>query len=114
MQLMSYKPVLSTWTSPTATSIRSSPETWCRGEHCHRFPSNRALAAADILYGWAPPEKLITSGTEVLAFASCFADYFVGYLANAGFNRWQLPHERHSACDEDLWVALGATLRISS
>jgi GSCFA family len=106
---MSYKPVLSTWTKPAGDIDTQQPDTWYRGEHCHRFPTNRSLVAADILYGWAPTEKLITSGTKVLAFGSCFAEYFIGYLASAGYNRWQLPTERHSQCGEDLLFALGSS-----
>lgn len=45
----------------------------------------------------------------MLAFGSCFGKYFVGYLASAGYNSWQLPPERHSLCDQDLLFALGWT-----
>jgi hypothetical protein len=45
-----------------------------------------------------------------LAFGSCFAEYFVKFLAQRGYNRWQLPSEQHSPSLENLLLALPATL----
>ena len=100
---------LSTWTEPSWELDFREPDSWYKGEHCHRFPTDRPLVIADILFGWAPPHKLITSGTKVLAFGSCFAEYFIGFLAKAGYNRWQLPSEQHALCGENLLLALSKT-----
>ncbi len=105
---MPYEPVLSTWRKSAEDIDFQEPDRWYRGEHCHRFPTHRPFCAADILHGWAPPGKLITSDSKVLAFGSCFAEYFIGYLANAGYNRWQLPAEQHASCGEDLLFGLAA------
>jgi SAM-dependent methyltransferase len=53
--------------------------------------------------------KLITAETKVLAFGSCFAEYFVNFLARHGYNRWQLPAQRHSHSEENLLLALPVT-----
>jgi hypothetical protein len=82
---------------------------WYVGEHCHRYPLNRPIAAADVLYGWAPPSKLISRDTKVLAFGSCFAEYFIAFLTEHGYNRWQLPLEKHGASEESLLLSLGQT-----
>jgi 2-polyprenyl-3-methyl-5-hydroxy-6-metoxy-1,4-benzoquinol methylase len=52
---------------------------------------------------------LITTDTKVLAFGSCFAEYLVSFLAQHGYNRWQLPVEWHSHSDENLLPALTLT-----
>jgi hypothetical protein len=80
---------------------------WYVGEHCHVYPLNRPIVAADILRGWAPAEKLISSNTKVLAFGSCFAEYFIAFLTQHGYNRWQLPVEKHGVSEESLLLSLG-------
>ena len=81
-------------------------DAWYKGDYCHRFPIGRATAVEDILSGWEPPRKIIGAETKVLAFGSCFAVYFIKFLAEHGYNRWQLPVERHSHCDENLLAAI--------
>jgi hypothetical protein len=97
---------LSTWTMSTGELDFQEPETWYKGEHCHRFPIDRPLVIADILHGWTPPQRLINSGTKVLAFGSCFAEYFIAFLGRAGYNRWQLPSEQHALNGEALMFAI--------
>jgi hypothetical protein len=64
------------------------------------------VTVEDILYGWRPHRKLITGETKVLAFGSCFAEHFVRFLAQHGYNRWQLPSEQHAYSEENLLLAL--------
>jgi len=66
-----------------------------------KFPSNRPLNAADILYGWEPREKFISRQTRVLAFGSCFAEHFIGFLLKHGYNR------RGAGCEiDESWFAI--------
>src|SRR5438105_2137177 len=76
------------------------PDRWPAGQHFHRYPQDHPITADDILHGWRPPVKLITQDTKVLAFGSCFAEYFIRFLAEHEYNRWQLPVERHTMCEE--------------
>jgi hypothetical protein len=101
--------VLSAWHRPPEDLDFEAPDTWYKGECCHRFPYNRPATAEDILVGWKPPQKLISAETKVLAFGSCFAEYFVKFLARHGYNRWQPPAERHSHSEENLLLALPDT-----
>ncbi|MGA2148108.1 MAG: GSCFA domain-containing protein [Bryobacteraceae bacterium] len=96
---------LSAWHRPPEDLDFEAPDTWYKGECCHKFPYNRPATAEDILYGWKPSQKLISAETKVLAFGSCFAEYFVKFLAKHGYNRWQLPAERHSHAEENLLLA---------
>jgi len=101
--------ILSAWRKPPEDLDFERPDSWYKGEHCHRFPYNRPAALEDILTGWKPPVKLITAETKVLAFGSCFAEYFVNFLAQHGYNRWQLPAQLHSHSEENLLLALPVT-----
>ena len=83
-----------------------SPESWYKGEYCFKYPFNRELTAPDILQSWIPDIKLIGPSTKVLAFGSCFAEYFISFLAEYGFNRWQLPPEERSWVDVDSLLPL--------
>jgi hypothetical protein len=49
----------------------------------------RADAADRILKGWQPAYPIIGPETRVMALGSCFASYFVLWLADRGFNRKQ-------------------------
>lgn len=101
--------ILSAWHKPPEDLDFEQPGTWYKGEYCHRFPYNRPATVEDILIGWKPSLKLITAETKVLAFGSCFAEYFVKFLARHGYNRWQLPAQRHSHSEENLLLALPVT-----
>jgi|SRR5579859_3239117 len=106
---MSDELALSTWSQDPAQLNFEAPDTWYKGDHCHRFPQNRPVTAEDVLRGWLPPSKLITRDTRVLAFGSCFAEYFIKFLSASGYNDWQLPLEHDPLCDESLLLALGQT-----
>ncbi len=83
---------------PGALNFEES-DRWYLGDHVHHYPRYRPLEAADILLGWLPSKKVITRGTKVLAFGSCFAEYFIRFLAQHGYNQWQLPPEEFSCCE---------------
>jgi len=100
---------LSEWKLEPGALNFENPDRWFVGDHLHRYPRYRPIEAADILLGWLPSRKLITRGTKVLAFGSCFAEYFIRFLARHGYNRWQLPPEEHGGCKESLLLSLGDT-----
>jgi 2-polyprenyl-3-methyl-5-hydroxy-6-metoxy-1,4-benzoquinol methylase len=103
------EPTLSAWRQPLEDLDFLEPDTWYKGQHCHKFPYDRPVTVEDVLYGWRPAQKLIIGETRVLAFGSCFAEYFVKFLAQRGYNRWQLPLEQHSHSEENLLLALPVT-----
>lgn len=97
------------WRKPPEDLDFHEPDSWYKGEHCHKFPYDRPAEVEDVLHGWKPGRVLITAQTKVLAFGSCFAEYFVKFLSEWGYNRWQLPAERHSHAGENLLIALPDT-----
>ncbi|CBE67980.1 MAG: GSCFA domain-containing protein [Candidatus Methylomirabilis oxygeniifera] len=63
---------------------------WHKGTTYRRMPDKTQLSAMgmDALGdGWLPAEPLITPETRVLAIGSCFARYFILWLAEHGFNK---------------------------
>jgi hypothetical protein len=82
---------------------------WYKGEHCTRYPTDRPLTVADVMQGWSPERPFITRSTRVLAFGSCFAEYFIRLLADHGYNQWQIPAESHGLSEEPLLLSLGNT-----
>ena len=102
-------PILSAWPKAPEDLNIEEPNTWYKGEYCHKYPYRRQATLEDILYGWKPPQKISDAETRVLAFGSCFAEYFVKFLALHGYNRWQLPVERHSHSEENMLLALPAS-----
>lgn len=63
---------------------------WHKGATYRRVPDKTQLSALgmDALGdGWLPAEPLITPETRVLAIGSCFARYFILWLAEHGFNK---------------------------
>src|SRR5579862_241294 len=97
---------LSTWRQPADDLHFEEPERWYKGEYCNRYPTERSITVEDILRGWKPSRKLISADTKVVALGSCFAEFFVKFLTEHGYNRWQLPSEPHSHSDENLLVAM--------
>src|SRR3974390_2910636 len=102
-------PRLSPWQKPAEDIDFREPDAWYKGEHFHKFPCNRPVTFEDILHGWEPPQPLISRHTKVLAFGSCFAEYFIKFLADRGYNQWQLPPEQHSHSEENLLLAIPDT-----
>jgi GSCFA family len=63
---------------------------WHKGATYRRFPDKSQLGATGmdaLADGWLPAEPLINPVTRVLAIGSCFARYFVVWLAEHGFNK---------------------------
>ena len=85
------------------------PDRWFKGEFCNPFPTNRAIHPADVLLGWSPPAPIVNRQSKVIAFGSCFAEYFIRFLAVHGYNRWTAPSERHAPSEENLLLSLGQT-----
>ena len=96
----------STWRRNPDHIDLERPDTWYKGQYCNRFPFDRAVNVADVIHGWRPANKLIGHDTKVMAFGSCFAEYFIKFLAAHGYNRWQLPKEEDATCDTNLLIAL--------
>jgi hypothetical protein len=71
---------------PTAAYL----DRWYKGEHFHVLPSKAELreqGLASVLEGWRPAAPIIGPHTRVLAMGSCFASYFILWLADHGFNQ---------------------------
>lgn len=100
---------LSTWRQSEGELNFEQIDRWYVGEHCNRYPLDRPIVPSDILLGWAPADKLIGPETKVLAFGSCFAEYFIAFLTRNGYNRWKLPIEKHGLNEESLLLSLGQT-----
>ena len=64
---------------------------WYLGEGpVHRVPTKEQLAEngmAQLMEGWLPEKPLVGADTRVIGVGSCFARYFVLWLAERGFNR---------------------------
>jgi GSCFA family len=85
------------------------PDRWFKGEFCNPFPTNRAIHPSDILLGWSASIPLVTRQSKVIAFGSCFAEYFIRFLAAHGYNDWTAPSERYALSEENLLLSLGQT-----
>ena len=85
------------------------PDRWFKGQFCHTFPTNRAILPTDALLGWSPLAPIIHKESKVIAFGSCFAEYFIRFLAAHGYNSWTAPLERHAPSEENLLLSLGQT-----
>ena len=67
--------------------------------HYRRIPDKSQLGEGGLGLlgdGWAPDSPLITADTRVVAIGSCFARYFVLWLAEHGFNK-SLPDSPYNA-----------------
>lgn len=85
------------------------PDQWFKGEFCNRFPVGRRILPEDVLLGWVPPAPIVNQRSKVIAFGSCFAEYFIKFLDAHGYNKWMGPVERYAPCDENLLLSLGQT-----
>jgi hypothetical protein len=104
------EPGIGRWKKADAEDLDfQQADRWYKGEHCTRYPTDRALTVADVMQGWVPERPFITRSTRVLAFGSCFAEYFIRFLAERGYNRWQIPAETHGLSEEPLLLSLGNT-----
>jgi hypothetical protein len=85
------------------------PDRWFKGQFCNTFPTNRAIHPSDVLLGWSPLAPIVHQESKVTAFGSCFAEYFIRFLAAHGYNSWTAPAERHAPSEENLLLSLGQT-----
>jgi GSCFA family len=72
---------------------------WYKGSTYRRLPDKTQLSALgmDALGdGWLPAEPLISRATRVVAIGSCFARYFILWLAEHGFNE-SMPQSPYNA-----------------
>lgn len=77
---------------PESMSLQNLDK-WYLGEgRIHTIPTKKEFAAGGIrtlLDGWLPERPLIGADTRVIGVGSCFARYFILWLAEQGFNRAQ-------------------------
>jgi hypothetical protein len=72
---------------------------WYKGSTYRRLPDKAQLSTLgmDALGdGWLPAEPLISPATRVVAIGSCFARYFILWLAEHGFNK-SMPQSPYNA-----------------
>lgn len=72
---------------------------WYQGEQFNKLPSKFQLASQgmeSVASGWLPAKPIISSDTRVLGLGSCFAQYFILWLAEHGFNK-TLPDSPYNA-----------------
>jgi hypothetical protein len=72
---------------------------WYKGSTYRRLPDKAQLGTLgmDALGdGWLPAEPLISPATRVVAIGSCFARYFILWLAEHGFNK-SIPQSPYNA-----------------
>lgn len=65
-------------------------DTWYLGGTVHVVPRKKEYAVSGIqslVEGWLPPAPLIDDKTRVIGVGSCFARYFILWLAENGFNK---------------------------
>lgn len=99
----------SVWRRQAGELDFEQPDRWFKGSFCNPFPTNRAIHPSDVLLGWSPPAPIVNRQSKVIAFGSCFAEYFIKFLSVHGYNNWTAPSERHAPCEENLLLSLGQT-----
>ena len=82
-------------------SLRSTVNVsrWYKGSSYRRLPDKTQLSALGMEAlgdGWLPAEPLISPATRVVAIGSCFARYFILWLAEHGFNK-SMPQSPYNA-----------------
>ena len=82
-------------------SLRSTANVsrWYKGSTYRRLPDKTQLSALGMNAlgdGWLPAEPLISPATRVVAIGSCFARYFILWLAEHGFNK-SMPQSPYNA-----------------
>ena len=63
---------------------------WYLGGAVHRVPTKHDIASEgpkSLLEGWIPETPVIDASTRVIGLGSCFARYFILWLAENGFNK---------------------------
>ncbi len=75
---------------PESMSLQNLDTWYLGGGTVHRVPTKKELAEkgiAALLDGWLPERPLIDASTRVIGVGSCFARYFILWLAEHGFNK---------------------------
>ena len=78
------------WRNDPAEMSLQNLDSWHLGGTVHTVPRKAEYARtgiASLVEGWLPQQPLIGQSTRVVGVGSCFARYFVLWLAENGFNR---------------------------
>src|SRR6267142_3044257 len=87
------------WSYDDSLRLSENVSRWYKGSTYHRLPDKthlRALGMDAFGEGWLPAEPLISPATRVVAIGSCFARYFILWLAEHGFNE-SIPQSPYNA-----------------
>ena len=87
------------WTGAPDALTPTNLDRWYSGPSFDLLPDRQQLAARGpgaLLAGWRPEAPIIGSETRVMGLGSCFASYFLMWLAQNGFNR-RLDTSPHNA-----------------
>src|SRR5437899_2773106 len=89
---------------PTSSSWLNLVERWFRELTEKAIRRGSFLSVPDLKQAI---EKFMEAWNEnPMPFGSCFAEYFIQFLAAHGFNDWQLPDEEDPHCDTNLLLSL--------
>jgi len=91
--------VLVEWSVDDSVMSPATLSRWYKGTTYRRLPDKTQLGTLgmDALGdGWLPAEPLISRATRVVAIGSCFARYFILWLAEHGFNE-SIPQSPYNA-----------------
>ena len=87
------------WVGSPDQITPSNLDQWFSGSTINMLPDKAKLAAKGVdalLAGWRPETPIIDGETRVMGLGSCFASYFLAWLAENGFNR-RLDTSPHNA-----------------
>ena len=87
------------WAPDSSDMTLANLDEWYKGASVSMMPSKPALAREGLdalLAGWLPQQPIIGESTRVIGVGSCFASYFLLWLADNGFNR-ALEDSPHNA-----------------
>lgn len=86
-----YKKHLLEWEADEKVSPQSlTMDKWFKGEYFNWLPTKTQIYSSgfeSILQGWLPDKPIIKAETRVIAMGSCFARYFILWLAENGYNK---------------------------
>lgn len=91
--------VLVEWSVDQSVMSPATLSRWYKGTTYRRLPDKTQLGTLGmdaVGEGWLPAEPLISRATRVVAIGSCFARYFILWLAEHGFNE-SIPQSPYNA-----------------
>ena len=91
--------VLVEWSVDHSVMSPATLSRWYKGATYRRLPDKSQLGTLGmdaVGEGWLPAEPLISRATRVVAIGSCFARYFILWLAEHGFNE-SIPQSPYNA-----------------